>query len=339
MKIQDILKYIFSIFLAGILLWYVLKEQNIKEVAESIKDLHWGWLILSSLTAILSHYFRGLRWGLMLKPLNLKTSNSNLFMATMSGYAGNVIIPRFGEFFRCGILQKLSGIPAKTSFGAVVIERAIDLVVFIILFSIAFFSQFDILYQMVLPFLEGNEAQMNQKFILLGAILLFFITGIFILYKVRDRLSKTKIYRTIHSLILGVIEGMQAVFKLKRKEFIIYIAYTIAIWLCYFYMSYVVFKVLDETAHLSLFVGFVMMMMSGLGMVIPTPGGTGSVHFFASQTLMAYGISATTSIAYALVMHTSQTVMILTVGGISIIIANFKKGHQQTTLEIQNEAQ
>ncbi|OHX65993.1 lysylphosphatidylglycerol synthase transmembrane domain-containing protein [Flammeovirga pacifica] len=338
MNIKEILKYIFSFFLAGALLWFVLKGQDYEEIKKTIITSHWQWLFVSASIALFSHYIRGLRWGLMLKPLNLKTSQSNLFMATMSGYAGNVVLPRFGEFFRCGILQKLSGISAKTSFGAVLIERAVDMIVFIILFGIAFLSQFDKLYKMVTPHFETQGDAIEKRFILLGVFLFLFILIGIVLFSIRKRLTSTVLYRKIQSMFMGVYDGMRAILKLERKDLYIYMFYTSIIWVCYFFMSYVVFFVLDDTSHLSLGVGFVMMMMSGLGMVIPTPGGTGSVHFFATQTLMAYGIAESEASSYALIMHTSQTILVLVVGGLSSLIANHKQGHSQEVILSEKDA-
>ncbi|MBD0400947.1 lysylphosphatidylglycerol synthase transmembrane domain-containing protein [Flammeovirga sp. EKP202] len=325
MKLQEILKYIFSFVLAGLLLWYVLKEQNIQEVASSFEDLNWGIVFSSILISLTSHYIRGLRWGLMLKPLNYKASGPNLFMATMTGYAGNVIIPRFGEFFRCGILQKLTKIPAKTSFGAVVAERAIDLVIFIILFSIAFFSQFEKLESMILPHVTQNEAELKDKIYILIIIGIVGSAILGVLFKIRKRLFKTPLFRKFYSFIHGILEGMAGVFKLRSKDLATYLLYTVLIWITYFYMCYVLFFAIEGTSHLSTMVGFVMMMMGGLGMVLPTPGGTGSYHFFATQTLLIYGVTETNAIAFALLMHTSQTVSVLTIGGISTLIANLKK--------------
>lgn len=329
MKLKEILKYIFSLGLAGLLLWYVLKEQNIKEVLTSFDDLNWSIVLTSIAISLLSHYARGLRWGLMLKPLNYKASGPNLFMATMSGYAGNVIIPRFGEFFRCGVLQKLTKIPAKTSFGAVVAERAIDLVIFIILFLTAFFSQFDKLHNMIMPHFSQNEEALKSKLyiLIIIGIVLTAIGGV--LFSIRKRLIKTPLFRKIYSLVHGIFEGMAGVFKLRSKDLLMYFVYTAIIWITYYYMCYVLFWAIDGTADLPAIVGFVMMMMGGLGMVLPTPGGTGSYHFFATQTLLAYGVANTDAVAFAILMHTSQTVSVLTVGGISTLIANIKKSPEE----------
>ncbi|KXX72301.1 lysylphosphatidylglycerol synthase transmembrane domain-containing protein [Flammeovirga sp. SJP92] len=336
MKIQEILKYVFSFVLAGLLLWYVLKEQNIQEVATSFEDLNWGILFTSILISLTSHYIRGLRWGLMLKPLNYKASGPNLFMATMTGYAGNVIIPRFGEFFRCGILQKLTKIPAKTSFGAVVAERAIDLVIFIILFSIAFFSQFEKLHNMIMPHFTQNEDALKGKFMLLAIVGIIGIFILGILFKIRKRLFKTPLFRKFYSFIQGILEGMAGVFKLRSKDLATYFLYTALIWITYFYMCYILFFAIEGTSMLSPVVGFVMMMMGGLGMVLPTPGGTGSYHFFATQTLLIYGVAEPDAIAFALLMHTSQTISVLTIGGVSTLIANLKKSPEPIEQTQQN---
>lgn len=331
MKLKEILKYIFSLGLAGLLLWYVLKEQNIQEVASSFQDLNWGIVFASVIISLTSHYARGLRWGLMLKPLNYKSSGTNLFMATMSGYAGNVIIPRFGEFFRCGVLQKLTKIPAKTSFGAVVAERAIDLIVFIILFLIAFLSQFDKLHSMIMPHFSIHEEALKSKFYIIIIIGIIGLICVSILFKIRKRLFKTPLFRKLYGVFQGILEGMYGVFKLRSKDLLMYFIYTAFIWITYFYMCYILFFAIDGTSNLSPMIGFVMMMMGGLGMVLPTPGGTGSYHFFATQTLLAYGVANSDAVAFALLMHTSQTVSVLIFGGLSTLIANLKKSPEPIT--------
>ena len=52
----------------------------------------------------------------------------------MVGYFANMAFPRLGEVTRCGILTRYEKIPFNKSFGTVITERTIDMIMFILLF-------------------------------------------------------------------------------------------------------------------------------------------------------------------------------------------------------------
>jgi uncharacterized membrane protein YbhN (UPF0104 family) len=67
--------------------------------------------------------------------------------------------------------------------------------------------------------------------------------------------------------------------------------------------SYVGFLMLDiKDANYGM--GWVIMSISAIGVVIPTPGATGSYHTLAKSTLvLIYGFSEVISLAYAFLTH------------------------------------
>ena len=52
----------------------------------------------------------------------------------------------------------------------------------------------------------------------------------------------------------------------------------------------------------------------GLGMVIPTPTGIGSYHYLVIKALVAINISREIAQYFALIVHTSQALMIIGTG-------------------------
>jgi uncharacterized membrane protein YbhN (UPF0104 family) len=55
-------------------------------------------------------------------------------------------------------------------------------------------------------------------------------------------------------------------------------------------------------------------------MIAPVQGGIGAFHWMVSEGLLAYGISKTDGLSYALLVHTSQTIIILFIGSLSLIL-------------------
>ena len=90
--------------------------------------------------------------------------------------------------------------------------------------------------------------------------------------------------------------------------------YTILIWTCYLFMTVVCFYCFEETKDLTLSQGLFIMIAGGLGMVIPTPTGIGSYHYLVIKALTAINISREIAQFFALIVHTSQAIMIIGTG-------------------------
>ena len=59
-------------------------------------------------------------------------------------------------------------------------------------------------------------------------------------------------------------------------------------------------------------------MAGGLGMVVPTPTGLGSYHYFVIKALTSFNVSLEISQYFAIIVHTSQALMIIVMGGIGM---------------------
>ncbi|HWZ21853.1 MAG TPA: hypothetical protein VNW06_04325 [Cytophagaceae bacterium] len=70
--------------------------------------------------------------------------------------------------------------------------------------------------------------------------------------------------------------------------------------------------------------GLVILIAGAIGMSVPSSGGAGSFHFFVALGLtLFYGLSKDNGVAYAFVLHSSQLVLLLVVGGICTLISFF----------------
>jgi len=55
-------------------------------------------------------------------------------------------------------------------------------------------------------------------------------------------------------------------------------------------------------------------------MSVPVQGGIGAYHLLVSQGLALYGIEQQHALAFATMVHTSQTLLVILLGGISLIL-------------------
>ena len=69
------------------------------------------------------------------------------------------------------------------------------------------------------------------------------------------------------------------------------------------------------------------MVAGGLGMVVPTPTGIGSYHYLVIQALMAINISRETSQFFAIIVHSSQALMIIVTGFFAMLFLYRRRKH------------
>ena len=89
--------------------------------------------------------------------------------------------------------------------------------------------------------------------------------------------------------------------------------------LCYYLMVYVVFFALPETASLSWSDAFFVMVAASLGIVVPVPGGVGAYHYLVMLALGILGLSQEEGLAFATIVHSSQTLMLLFAGAAAFL--------------------
>jgi uncharacterized protein (TIRG00374 family) len=134
----SLFKILISIALGVYLTWYIfdnMSENDIAVFKAAIFDSN-PWLIsLSLLMAFITYLSRAYRWKYTLHPLGFKSSFKNQYHSLMIGYLVNMTIPRAGEFTRALMLKRSDNIAVAGSFGTIVTERIIDM---LILLSIAF---------------------------------------------------------------------------------------------------------------------------------------------------------------------------------------------------------
>lgn len=288
------------------MVWYALAKVSIDELLVYVKKADYSWIILGVFLGLLSHLSRAYRWRFQLEPMGYRIKLGNSIMAVFATYLINYTIPRAGEVARASILTNYEGVPFEKGFGTIVAERIADLIVMAGIISITLFLQFDFIYGFLIERLNPLK--------IIFLIIVFFIS-IYIFARFIKK-SSSKLALKIRSFVNGLIEGVLSIFKMEKKWPFIF--HTLFIWAMYVLMFYVTsFSVseLDGIPLGAILIGFISASFS----IAATNGGIGSYPLAVFAAFSIFGIPQEPSIAFGWIMWASQTLMIILLGGLSLI--------------------
>ena len=311
-------KYLILLLIGLVLLYFAFKEQDLNLLFEDLRRAEYVWVFASVLFAYLAHLVRAYRWRMMISSLGHGTpSLINTFYAVLIGYLANLAFPRMGEVSRCGVINKTDQIPIVKLIGTVVAERLIDLLMLGFIIFLAIAIQFgllsDFLYNNLLIKLTRSEGYFTL--LVFASFMLILMLVLFYIFKKREKLG---IWYKIHKFYLDIKSGIFSIKAMGNKA--AFIAYSILIWLMYGISVYLCFFALKATAELGPVVALSTLVFSSLAMIAPVQGGIGAFHWMVSEGLTIYGIERSEGLAFALLLHSFQTLIILFTGSISLIL-------------------
>lgn len=295
-----------GVFLIGYS-YSITSAEDRKNIVEAIKEANYFWVIISLVLGFLSHFFRAIRWSLLLKPLGYRPRMINNVMAIFAAYLANLGIPRSGELLRATTISTYEDIPFQKGFGTIIAERVIDVIMLLLIVVITGILQTDI----ILDYFAAKQINFNK---LIGVGLALVIGGGLFLFFIKK--AQSGFLLKIKHIVQGLIEGVSSVFQMKNKG--LFIIYTLAIWFLYIAMFWVVKFSMPETADLpvsAILAAFV----AGAFAMTATNGGIGLYPIAVSNILLIYGVSKTTGDAFGWIMWSSQTIMIVLFGALSFL--------------------
>jgi len=305
-KLKDVLKYLFSIILAVVFLYIAFLNVNFNDVLHIVSNASIGWIFVFIVVMMSSHYIRALRWKVILNSVKPDTSIKNLFGAIMVGYGVNCVVPRLGELSRAVLVGKWEGLSKSSMFGAVIVERVIDIIFLglAVLVSVVIWSEN--LYDSF-PWLKSA---LIISMVLMGVLIFFFYLTIKfrekfygIIIKLLSHISEKLAHKTAY--IFEMLTHGFASLK-GTKNYTLTILLSILMMGLYGLSSYVgLYTVgMQNIKDVSYEMGWIVMSISAIGVVIPTPGGTGSYHTLAKAALvLLFGFGENISMAYAFLTH------------------------------------
>ncbi|MFL2569901.1 MAG: lysylphosphatidylglycerol synthase transmembrane domain-containing protein [Flavobacteriales bacterium] len=320
MKAVKWIKYIFFLFLGVGLMYLAFKNQNPKTLIAQLKDVNYIWVVISMFFGFIAIVSRGLRWVILLKNLDFSVGKLNSIYAVAIGYFTNIAIPRAGEITRCTSLNQTEGVPVDKLFGTIILERAIDFIILLSLVLLVLILKFELFLEFLAIIFEGQTLGVSSM-IGIGLSAVAILVILFVLTK--KILKKSAFYIKIKTFVIGMKDGFKSINGLENKTG--FWAHTFIIWLMYLLMTFVCFFSIESTRMLNVADGLYTMVIGGFGMVAPVQGGIGAYHYIVKVGLMILDVSENSALLFATVVHTAQTLMTLSVGGISILMVFLSK--------------
>ncbi|WP_036910197.1 MULTISPECIES: lysylphosphatidylglycerol synthase transmembrane domain-containing protein [Prevotellaceae] len=304
-------KIIFPILLGGAILYWMYRGEDFGRISHVLtNEMNWTWMLLSFPFGILAQMFRGWRWKQTLEPIDEHPRTSTSLYAVFLSYAVSLMIPRIGEFTRCGVLKRYDGISFSKALGTVVTERAIDTLVvggitgLTLLFELSVFG----------TFFDKTGTSLDTIFNKFSATgyLVTAVCVIAILILVHVLFQSLNIYSKVKATIGSIWQGIISLKGVKNQP--LFIFFTLGIWVSYFLHYYLTFFCFDFTEHLGLGCAMVTFVVGSIAVIVPTPNGAGPWHFAVKTMLILYGVIDEHALYFVLIVHTVQTLLVVALG-------------------------
>jgi len=331
-KFIAILKYILFLGIGFFLLYLVFSKVDLNRMYTEIKAADFRFILASMLFGVFALWSRAARWLILLEPLGHKTKIKHSFIAVNLGYFANVAFPRIGEIIRCTVLYRINGTPVPKLLGTVILERVIDLIMLFSLIGVVFLYKLNFFGKFFIDFFKEKLFPLYQLlqragWVELTLIFIAFLAIIALAWFLLVKFKQSKFIIKVKNLLKEIMLGFKALMKMKKKW--AFLAHTFFIWSMYFAMTWICFFSYQATALLTKIDGLFMTVVGGLGMSAPVQGGFGAYHFLVEKALLLYDIKPLTDsstgqtyspgLVFATIVHSSQFIMTLIIGTISVI--------------------
>lgn len=316
---KNLFRFFFSLFIGIGLLLFVYRSIDITDLSSFLldKSIRWEIIIVSVFVGVLANFFRGLRWRLLIQPFSTPSpKRSNVILVSWGCFSINMLFPRAGEVWRCTTLARREQLPFSKLLGSLFMDRVMDMLVILLLFIACVLS---FRTQLMLFFVGQNSWRerfhvwlSSSQFWLLIAVVVVSITFGFVW------MYKRNLWQKIKKEMRMVLEGFRSIRSLASPW--LFLLYTIAMWLCYYYAFQITFEAFSFTESLSWDIAFLSFVMGTIGVVVPVQSGIGAWHFMIITTLGLFGIVQQDAGVFALVVHTFQTLGNALVGFFAILV-------------------
>lgn len=316
-------KVLLPLLISAVVLVYTYRDYDFSKLWYDIERLKLGWIFFAVVFSWLSPLFRGLRWNLILSPLGYKVPYRDSILIVFTGYAANIIIPRFGEISRCAILDRHNSVPFSKGLGTLLAERFVDMVLLMLICGITVLWQFPYFMQLF----SGNSTVSADvvsepaSSTLNIPVACYWVLGILAVVVLVWLFVKFKPVNWIRKFISDLWAGFMSLKKVDNLP--LFLFYSLGIWICYYLEMYLAFFSLESTASVGAIAGLVCFVAGSVAVLVPTPNGAGPWHWVVISMLVIYGVPVEDAKPLALVLHTAQTVAYLLGGFVSWIALHY----------------
>ena len=323
--LRGVVNFLISVGLAVLFLYFAFSDVNFSEVIELVSHASVLWIIIFAASIMLGHYVRALRWKYILHSVKPDIKMWNLFGALMIGYGVNCVTPKLGEVTRAIMIGRYENLSRSSMFGTVIVERVIDIISLGAAVLISAFIWSASLYE-TFPWLEVT---LYISALILTVVLLMIYLSVKLKEKFYGYLLRligkisTRLAERLGYIFEMLIQGFTSL-KGSRNYLLTFIT-SVILLIIYALGSYIGFFMLDMQSgnNVTFAMGWILMSISAIGTIIPTPGATGSYHALAISTLvLLFGFGETISAAYAFLTHIISYILFIVVALVMFFVLN-----------------
>lgn len=305
------IKIVLPLLLGGAILYWMYRDFDFHSISDVLfHKMNWTWMLLSFPFGILAQAFRGWRWRQTLEPIGEKPRSSTSVYSIFLSYAVSLIVPRMGEFARCGVLKHYDGVSFPKAIGTVVTERAIDSLLVLTIALITILSQIPVFTRFFAK--TGMSIDSLLASFSLTGWLVTAVCGIAVLILLYFLFRRLSIIDKVKGTLKGIWQGVSSLKGVRNIP--LFTFYTLAIWGSYFMHYYLTFFCFKATSALSLSCALVTFIVGSIAVIVPTPNGAGPWHFAVKTMLILYGVGETDALYFVLIVHSVQTLLVVLLG-------------------------
>ena len=310
------------LLLAVGILWWMYRGIQWEELVDALsRRMSWTWMLLSMPFGVLAQVLRAMRWRQALSPLGERPRLSTCIHAVFLSYASSLVVPRVGEVLRCGVLRRYEGTNFSHSVGTVVTERIIDSLLILVLSFLTFLTQIPVF----LTFFRRTGVSVGSvlgEFSAAGWVVTA-LCGILALLCILLLTRRFHIFSRTKSVLADLTNGLLSVRQVKQP--LLFLFYSVGIWLSYYLHFYLTFFCFDFTSGLGPLCALVAFVVGSFAVLVPTPNGAGSWHFAVKTVLVLYGVEQTAGALFVLIVHPLQTLLVALLGICSSVVLALRK--------------
>lgn len=290
-----------GVALGALFLWLALRNVSLADIAASLRGASLGAFGAFTLMHVALLGVRTLRWRLLLRPIAALPAR-RVVPPLAIGFMVNFLLPgRAGEVVRCWLLARSERVSASATFATVVVERLFDGLAILCFLAPA-------------PFVLGAGDPALLSRIRWGALLLLVgyvgvLATLIQLGRHRERLAaflsrhpavqrRPLLGRAVH-LLERFCEGLAVLGSWRALAGAV--LYSLAIWGWAALANALMLRAigLDLPWYAPLF----LLVLQGVGVLIPTPGFVGPFQYAHVVALGVYGVPQAVALSLALLIH------------------------------------
>lgn len=309
-------------------LLYIARSANVnpQQAWHIIRTANPGFFLAAFLIYYTSYPIRALRWRLLLENAGFNKANGvqlpgfwKLVEIVYISFFANVVVPaRLGEVYRAYLLRQETGLSASRSFGTVLAERLLDLIVLVLLLITAIMVS---LHENLPP-----ELLLGLKITV--ALVIAGVLGLFALRILRDRVAKIiparfrDQYNHFQEGTLGSFRRLPTLSGL-----------TLAVWMCeslrFYFIALALNLISGDPLHVAAAACFIGLGESLLTIIPFTAGGVGVVEAGMAAMILLFNPATpnATNLSVAAIAL-DRTISLLSIWVIGFIVFLIAFGRQ-----------